>query len=110
MSLSVQVAYIDSPIDQSRICSKKLWFAANVAVWLPLGLKRHMYVATFLPPAIKMQSQNQICSTYNDMKHDILFTQTKVHSSVTCRHSQTFPQSPQTSRARILYKCLFGCV
>jgi len=32
MSLPVQLAYVDSPIDQSRICSKKLWFTANVAV------------------------------------------------------------------------------
>jgi len=39
MSLALELAYIDSPIDQSKICSKKFSFTANVAEWLPLGLK-----------------------------------------------------------------------
>jgi len=32
---------------------------------------------TFLPPGFKMQTQNQIHSTHDNIKHDNLFTQTK---------------------------------
>jgi len=32
---------------------------------------------TFLPPGFKMQTQNHIHSTHDNIKHDILFTQTK---------------------------------